>query len=168
MTCTILQLKGSFFRLYVPRRPPFLHIVSFIGRKLCIGRQQISELPRYNPVSILQRCETRDSIGLYSVLECTRNLLMNEWEWYQVKHILLIVRQSKRFQVLRNIFVFSQLLLKRAAVHLVRMTDHVLTSTSTPLFVCAGTDSLVSLVVKVRDILFPLESFCYRRNMSDK
>ena len=27
-------------------------------------------------VSILQRCETRDSIGLYSVSECTRNLLM--------------------------------------------------------------------------------------------
>ena len=51
----------------------------FIRRKLCIGRQPISRLPRYNPIhywsKFCKRCETGDSIGLYSVSNNDHNNL---------------------------------------------------------------------------------------------
>ena len=38
-------------------------------------------------VSILQRCETWDSIGLYSVSECTRNVLMDSCPAQLAEHL---------------------------------------------------------------------------------
>ena len=93
------KIKSSF--------EPCAHFISALRRKLCSGRQPIVNWVVAQKATdwckFGKRCETGNSIGLYSVSECIRKLLMEPHPPIILSNVSLISFISVRFSSIQNV-----------------------------------------------------------------